>query len=176
MAIQTLQVDQVDLKILSELQKNASLSNREIAKLVGISLPSCLRRTKELKNNFFLTGAHANINGSLLNLDLIIYCDVTLEKHTHEDLIHFQKSMHTLTCVRECHMVTGTSDFLLKIIVPDMNAYTTYLTQYLTSNNNIKSVQSRMLVLTSKKEPGLPIDLLLSPYKNSVHRNKARIS
>ena len=73
-------------------------------------------------------------------------------------------------------MVTGTSDFLLKIIVPDMNAYTTYLTQYLTSNNNIKRVQSRMLVLTSKKEPGLPIDLLLSPYKNSVHSNKAKIA
>lgn len=161
MAILTTRIDQIDLKILSALQKNASLSNRETAQLVGISPPSCLRRTKELKSNGFLIGAHASIDGALLNLDLIIYCDITLEKHTHDDFIHFQEAMNDLPCVRECHMVTGASDFLLKIIVPHINAYTDFLTKHLTTSNNIRKIYSRMLVQTSKKEPGCPIDLLI---------------
>ena len=155
-------IDQADLRILSALQDNASLSNSEIAQLVGLSTPSCLRRIKCLKNNGFLTGSHSCVNGALLNLDLIIYCDVTLEKHSHNNLIHFQESMNRLSCVRECHMVTGASDFLLKIITHNMKTYTYFLTQHLAPSNNISKVQSRMLVQTSKKVAGIPIECLLT--------------
>jgi len=162
MTVLTTQVDQIDLKILSALQKNAALSNRAISELVGISPPSCLRRTKELKNSGFLTGAHASINGSLLNLDLIIYCDIMLENHTPADIMQFVQSINVLPYIRECYLVTGLFDFLLKIIVPNINAYTDFLTKSLIFKHNVLKVTSRMVVQTRKKEVGIPIESLLT--------------
>ncbi|HCU07229.1 MAG TPA: ArsR family transcriptional regulator [Holosporales bacterium] len=157
----TIETDQIDLKILVELQKNSSLSNKELAELVGISAPSCLRRTKELQKNGFLLGCHAKVNPALLNLDLTIYCNVVLEHNTYDSMSHFTESMNTIPCVRECHMVTGTFDFLLKIIVPDIKAYTNFVTNNLVSTKNISKIISLMLVQTTKNEPGIPLELLI---------------
>lgn len=153
--------DQIDLKILAELQKNASLSNKELAQLVGISAPSCLRRTKRLHKNGFFLGYHASLDPTLLNLDFTIYCSIILESNTYDNISNFTKSMNTIPCVRECHMITGAFDFLLKIIVPDMKTYSNFVTNNLASTKNISEIRSLMLVQTTKNEPGIPIESLI---------------
>jgi DNA-binding Lrp family transcriptional regulator len=154
-------IDQIDLKILSELQKNSSQSNQKTAKILGISTPSYLRRKRKLQQNGFVLGHHAKLNPSLLNLDLTIYCGVILKNNTHNNMCHFTKSINDIPYVRECHTVTGSCDFLLKIIVPDITTYRNFLTNSLVPTKNISAIKSVMLVQTTKNEPGIPLEPLV---------------
>lgn len=155
------EIDQIDLKILSEMQKNSSLSNQKTAQIVGVSFPSYLRRKKKLQQKGFILGYHARLNPSLLNLDLTIYCSVTLEDNAYDHVLHFINAMNDIPCVRECHVVTGTFDFLLKVIVSDVNAYTNFMTTHLAPTKNINKIKSLMLVQTTKNEPGIPLELFV---------------
>lgn len=151
--------DGIDLQILHDLQTDGRLTNVELARRSGISAPPCLRRVRALETTGVIRGFHADINPSSLGYGVSIFAQVGLHSQSETDLKAFEAKVATWPLVRECHMVAGDADFLLKIIAKDWDEYQRFLSSELTSTDNVKNVKSKLVVRTAKDLPGVPIEL-----------------
>ena len=151
-------LDKIDKKILQTLQADGRITNVELAKLVGISAPPCLRRVRALEEAGFIQSYHAKIDPSILGYSVTVFAMVKLESQTEKDLEKFEKHISSLPMVRECHMLAGDTDFLLKIAAKDWDSYQEFLKESLTSAPNVVSVKSSLGIRSAKNEPGVPID------------------
>ncbi len=151
-------LDKIDKKILQNLQENGRMTNVELAKTVGISAPPCLRRVKTLEEQGFIKSYHAKVDRNVLGYSVTVFAMVKLTSQAEKDLVEFENHMRALPMVRECHMLAGDVDFVLKIVAKDWDAYQTFLSKELTSAPNVTSVKSSLCVRYSKEEPGVPID------------------
>ena len=109
-------LDDLDLKILNELQKDGKISNVDLASIIDISPPSCLRRVKSLEESGYIRGYNAVLNSELLGFKVTVFAYVGLESQVESDLQTFEKYISLFPEVRECHMLVGEVDFLLKIV------------------------------------------------------------
>lgn len=153
-----IKLDRIDRKILKTLQENSDITNVELSKQVGISAPPCLRRVRALEENGFIKSYHANLDAQLLGYGLFVYAAIKLESQSESDLSEFQQNCNNLEQIRECHMLSGEVDFLLKIVAADWDSYQQFLTEKLTSMRNVTSVRTMPLVRSTKVDPGIPID------------------
>ena len=112
-------LDKIDFQILSNLQTNGRISNVELANLVDISPPPCLRRVKALEDNGYIKGYNADVNSELIGFKVTIFAFVGLESQAESDLQIFENYISLFPEVRECHMLVGEIDFLLKIVAKD---------------------------------------------------------
>jgi len=151
-------LDRIDKKILQNLQKDGRMSNVDLAKDVGISAPPCLRRVKALENSGLIKSYHARIDSAVLGYGVTVFAMVKLTSQAEKDLEAFEKQVGKWDMVRECHMLAGDVDFLLKIVAKDWDAYQDFLTHKLTSAPNVTSVKSSLGIRTSKDAPGVPIE------------------
>ncbi len=151
-------LDRIDLKILRELQKDGRMSNVDLAKLVGISAPPCLRRMRALEEAGFIRGYHADVAAEKLGFGLTVFIQVGLANHGESDLLHFCKQVESWPQVRECYMLTGDSDFLLKVVAQDWEAFQKFLTTQLTAASNVHHVKSAPAMRRAKYEAGVPIE------------------
>lgn len=151
-------LDKIDKKILHMLQENGRVTNVELAKAAGISAPPCLRRVRALEEAGFIKSYHANIDAGVLGYGVTIFAMVKLESQAEKDLEVFEKHMVSLPMVRECHMLAGDVDFILKIVAKDWDSYQEFLSAELTSAPNVVSVKSSLGIRSAKDEPGVPID------------------
>lgn len=156
-----IKIDAIDLQILHDLQDNGRMTNVELADRAGISAPPCLRRVRTLEDSGFITGYHADINAEALGFTVVIFAQVRLHSHAENDLIAFEDLVQNWDMVRECQMLAGDTDFLLKIIAQDWDSYQRFLTTQLTSAPNVAHVKSSLSIRKSKNLPGPPINLLL---------------
>lgn len=154
-------IDAIDLQILHDLQDNGRMTNVDLADRAGISAPPCLRRVRTLEDSGFITGYHADINAEALGFTVVIFAQVRLHSHAESDLIAFENLVQNWDMVRECHMLAGDTDFLLKIIAQDWDSYQRFLTTQLTSAPNVAHVKSSLCIRKSKNLPGPPINLIL---------------
>ena len=116
-------IDRIDKNILVELQKKGRLSNVELARRVGLSPTPCLERVKRLEKEKYITGYQANLNPAKLKLSLLVFVEITLTKTSPDVFDDFSAAVHSLDVIQECHLVSGSFDFLLKTRVKDMLAY-----------------------------------------------------
>src|SRR5579862_8782390 len=124
-------LDPIDYRILQNLQAEGRITNVELARRVGISAPPCLRRVRALEESGFIRGYHADIAADKLGYGITVFTFVSLTSHTEADLWNFAKLAETWPQVRECYMMTGDSDFIIKIVAEDWEAFQQFLTHNL---------------------------------------------
>ena len=150
-------LDKIDHRILRDLQANGRITNVELARRVGISAPPCLRRVRALEKAGYVRGYHADLDAKALGYNVTVFAQVGLSSQAEPDLEAFESLVAQWPEVRECHMLAGETDFLLKIVARDWDAYQTFLTSRLTKAPNVSHVKSALSIRTSKCEPGVPI-------------------
>jgi len=153
-------LDEIDRMILAELQADGRMTNVELAKRVGISAPPCLRRVRTLEVQGYIRGYHADVDSRELGFEVQVFAMVGLVKQAESDLSAFEKLCHTWPLVRECHMLNGEVDFLLKCVAPDLRTFQNFLTESLTAAPNVASVKTSLVIRCDKDEPGVPFDVL----------------
>lgn len=149
--------DAIDLKLLAELQENGRITNVELATKVGLTAPPCLRRMRTLEQSGAIRGYHADIDPSVLGYSIMVFAMVSLKSQAEEDLRAFESHVRSLPEVRECHMLNGEIDFILKIVAHDLQTFQEFLTSQLTSAPNVSSVKTSLTIRTAKDDPGVPV-------------------
>ncbi len=158
-----LRLDKIDLRILHDLQADGRMTNVELAKNAGISAPPCLRRVRALEEAGFIRGYHADLNAEALGYGVTVFAQVGLTSQAESDLVAFEELVTQWPQVRECYMLAGETDFLLRIVATDWDSYNRFLTSKLTAAPNVSHVKSALAIRASKHAVGVPInDTLLA--------------
>lgn len=161
--MQRVKLDRIDRRILADLQADGRMTNVELARRAGISAPPCLRRVRALEDAGYVKGYHAEIDPGALGFNVTVFAHVGLNSQAEADLKSFEELVKGWPEVRECHMLAGETDFLLKVVAHDWDDYQRFLTTRLTAAPNISHVKSALAIRTSKLQPGVPIDVDAGP-------------
>ncbi|MDF1727206.1 MAG: Lrp/AsnC family transcriptional regulator [Sulfitobacter sp.] len=153
-------LDPIDRKILAELQADGRMTNVELAKRVGISAPPCLRRVRTLEEQGYIKGYHAEVDARELGFEVQVFAMVGLASQAETDLSAFEEKCRSWPLVRECHMLHGEVDFMLKCVAPDLSGFQRFLTGELLTTANVASVKTSLVIRGAKDEPGVPFDVL----------------
>ncbi|SDG73323.1 Lrp/AsnC family transcriptional regulator [Alloyangia pacifica] len=153
-------LDPIDRKILAELQADGRMTNVELARRVGISAPPCLRRVRTLEEQGFIKGYHAEVDSRELGFEVQVFASVGLQSQAEADLRAFEDRCRSWPLVRECHMLNGEVDFILKCVAPDLSTFQAFLTEKLLTAPNVASVKTSLVIRGAKDEPGVPFDVL----------------
>ncbi|WP_424932652.1 Lrp/AsnC family transcriptional regulator [Amaricoccus macauensis] len=155
----TFKLDPIDRKILAELQADGRMTNVELSRRVGISAPPCLRRVRTLEEQGFIRGYHADIDARELGFEVQVFAMVGLSSQAESDLSAFENRARSWPLVRECHMLNGEIDFILKCVAPDLTTFQNFLTQDLTAAPNVASVKTSLVIRCAKDTPGVPFEV-----------------
>ena len=150
------ELDAIDIRILKELQADGRMTNVELARRVGISAPPCLRRVRVLEEAGYIRGYHADLDPGSLGFEVQVFAMVRLQSQSERDLAAFEERARTWPLVRECHMLNGEIDFILKCVAPDLPRFQHFLTESLTAAPNVASVKTSLVIRCAKDEPGVP--------------------
>ncbi|WP_371037442.1 MULTISPECIES: Lrp/AsnC family transcriptional regulator [unclassified Rhodosalinus] len=153
-------LDPIDRKILAELQADGRMTNVELARRVGISAPPCLRRVRTLEEQGYIRGYHARVDARELGFEVQVFAMVGLQSQAEADLVAFEDQCRAWPLVRQCHMLNGEVDFILKCVAPDLSTFQSFLTGELTAAPNVASVRTSLVIRVSKDDPGVPFDVL----------------
>ena len=153
-------LDPIDRKILAELHADGRMTNVELAKRVGISAPPCLRRVRTLEEAGLIHGYHADVDSRALGFEVQVFAMVGLQSQAEVDLSAFERKCQEWPLVRECHMLNGEVDFILKCVAPDLSSFQQFLTGELLTTPNVASVKTSLVIRGAKDEPGVPFDVL----------------
>lgn len=156
----TSKLDPIDRHILAELQADGRMTNVELASRVGISAPPCLRRVRTLEEEGYIKGYHADVNARELGFEVAVFAMVRLNSQAEADLSAFEARCRAWPLVRECHMLNGEIDFILKCVSPDLSSFQNFLTEELLKADNVANVKTSLVIRCAKDEPGLPFDVL----------------
>jgi len=156
--MQRFRLDDIDRRILAELQSDGRMTNVELAKRVGISPPPCLRRLRALEEAGVVEGYSAKLDAKALGYEVTAFAMVGLDSQAESDLKAFEERVRSWPNVRECHMLNGEIDFILKIVAPDLAQFQRFLTEKLTSAPHVASVKTAFTIRTTKAEPGVPLE------------------
>jgi DNA-binding Lrp family transcriptional regulator len=151
-------LDSIDMRILSELQDNGRITNVELSRRAKITAPPCLRRMRALEKAGYIQGYHADLDAKALGFEVTGFVFVGLASQNDADLKHFEERVRAWPQVRECHMLSGEVDFLLKCVATDLSAFQTFITETLTAEKNVASVKTALVIHATKNEPGVPIE------------------
>ena len=147
-------LDSINKSILRELQRDGRISNSDLADKVGLSPSACLRRVQELERNDVITGYRAIINPQAMGVGLIAFITVGLSEHQKKDQKAFEKAMARAPEVRECHNVTGSFEYILRVEVSDLNAFKVFHTEVLGVVPEVKNISSYICMESPKDERG----------------------
>ncbi len=156
--MQRVKLDRIDRRILKDLQAEGRITNVELSRRAGISAPPCLRRVRALEEAGFILGYHAELEPKALGYHVTVFAQVGLSSQAEPDLEAFEQTVQSWPEVRECYMLADETDFLLKVVAADWDAYQNFLTTKLTAAPNVSHVKSALSIRAAKSEPGVPID------------------
>jgi len=151
-------IDELDRSILAILQEEGRITNVELASRVGLTAPPCLRRMRALEESGVIKGYHAELDPGALGYGIMVFALVSLRSQAEADLRAFESHVAELPEVRECHMLNGEIDFILKIVAHDLQSFQNFLTSRLTPAPNVASVKTSLTIRTSKTSCGIPVD------------------
>jgi DNA-binding Lrp family transcriptional regulator len=149
-------LDAIDLRILAELQADGRITNVELAKRVGLSAPPCLRRVRRLEEAGVLRGYHAEVEPTMLGYEVTFFALVGLDSQKQAVLDAFEREVVAWPEVRECHMIRGGGDFLLRLVARD-TPHENELTTRLTGQPMVSRVQTLQTIRTAKQAAGVPL-------------------
>lgn len=153
-----IRLDRIDWMILQELQAQGRITNVELARRVGMSAPPCLRRMRALEEAGFVLGYHAQLNPKLLGFEVEAYAMVRLSSQAEPDITAFETLARDWPYVRDCVLLSGDVDFLMKCIAPDLESFQNFILRDLSAAPNVDQVRTALTIRKSKSEPGLPLD------------------
>tara|TARA_R110000765_G_scaffold238391_1_gene341076 strand:+ start:296 stop:796 length:501 start_codon:yes stop_codon:yes gene_type:complete len=151
-------LDEIDLKILQRLQTDGRITNVELANSVGLTAPPCLRRMRALEEADVIKSYHAAIDPAKMGYTITVFAMVSLKSQAEIDLQAFEDHVQKLPEVRECYMLNGEIDFMLKVVAKDLQQFQSFLTSQLTSAPNVASVKTSLTIRSAKHLPGVPIN------------------
>jgi DNA-binding Lrp family transcriptional regulator len=151
-------LDEIDLKILSEIQADGRITNVELAKRVGISPPPCLRRVRTLEEEGYIQGYRGLLDPRRLGFDVTVFASVHLSSQAEGDLRAFENFVRAEPLVRECWMLSGEVDFILKCVAPDMATFQNFVT-HLTAAPHVRNVRTSLVLNNSKYEAAVPLEV-----------------
>ena len=151
-------LDDIDRRLLASLQEDGRMTNVDLAAKVGLTPPPCLRRVRGLEESGVIRGYHADLDGAKLGYTITVFAMVSLKSQAEDALRQFEDHMRSLSEVRECHMLNGEIDFILKIVSRDLQSFQEFLTSKLTPAPNVASVKTSLTIRTAKQLPGVPLD------------------
>jgi Lrp/AsnC family leucine-responsive transcriptional regulator len=152
-------LDEFDLKILEALQSDGRLTNVELAERISLSPSPCLRRVRRLEAEGVIERYSATINRTKLGLGLTVFVEVKLARHAARDAERFGELIRSMPEVLACHLVSGDADFLLEIVLSDLEQYSRVVLKSLRNIEGIQSVHSRFVLETVKAHAHLPLPL-----------------
>ncbi len=152
------QLDRTDRRILLELQQNGAISNLELAEKIGLSASPCSRRVKALQDSGFILKTVTILDAKKLGLDMIAIISISMDKHTPERFAAFEKAVQGFDEVMECYLITGQSaDYILKVIVADMDGFQQFLLGKLTRIEGVTGVHSSFVMRKVVERTTLPL-------------------
>jgi Lrp/AsnC family transcriptional regulator, leucine-responsive regulatory protein len=152
-----MKLDPIDLRILNELQNDSSHSNVELAKRVHLSPSPCLMRVKALKDKGVIRNYVALADPKLLGLGLNVFISISLKEQSKEALAEFEKRISEHDEVMECYLMTGDSDYLIRVAVADMDALEKFILEQLTPISGIEKIRSSFALKQVRYKTALPL-------------------
>lgn len=150
-------LDQTDKQILMLLQQNASLKTKEIASIIGLTITPTYDRIKRLEKKGVIKKYVAILDQKAVNKAVTVICHITLQKHEQILLTKFENDIRTLDEVMECYHIAGNYDYILKVIVPSLDAYSDFLKNRIAIIKNVSTVHSSFVMSAIKNETALSI-------------------
>jgi DNA-binding Lrp family transcriptional regulator len=150
-------LDAIDRKILKELQEAGRITNVELARRVGISAPPCLRRVRALEQAGYIRGYRALLDEKLLGFEVTVFALVHLSSQVDADLKAFEAFVRKEPLVRECWMLSGEIDFILKCVAPDLKTFQAFVAE-LTAAPHVRNVKTSLVLRNSKDAPLVPME------------------
>ncbi|MBO9480051.1 Lrp/AsnC family transcriptional regulator [Salinisphaera sp. G21_0] len=156
-----MKLDRYDIRILQALQKNAHISNQDLADLIGLTPSPCLRRVRQLEESGLITARVTLLNPQKLGLSLTVLIHISMDRHTPERFEHFEETINSYEEVIECLLITGQSaDYMVKVMVPDMNYYQDFLLNKITKITGVTGVHSSFVLRQPVHKTALPLNHL----------------
>lgn len=150
-------LDKISKKILMELQNDGRISNVDLASRVNLSPAACLERVRKLQEAGYILGYAAQLNPEMLDVSLLVFIEVVLDRTTPDVFEAFKKSVQSIPEIMECHMVAGGFDYLVKARVKDMNAYREFLGKSLLQLKGVRETHTYAVMEEVKHTIRLPI-------------------
>jgi DNA-binding Lrp family transcriptional regulator len=150
-------LDAIDRQILRELQDDGRITNVELARRIGISAPPCLRRVRALEAAGYIKGYRALLDGKLLGYDVTVFALVHLSSQADADLKRFEEFVRGQPLVRECWMLSGEVDFILKCVAPDLKTFQDFVAE-LTAAPHVRNVKTSLALRNSKDAALVPME------------------
>ncbi len=150
-------LDAIDLRILRELISDGRVTNVALAQRVGVSPPPCLRRVRAMEQSGIIGGYHADIDIERLGFSVTAHVMVTLHNQAERDLRAFENQLLAWPMVREAHMLSGESDYILKCVARDLTTFQQFLRTTVSATPNVASVKTFIAIRRVKYEPGAPL-------------------
>ena len=151
--------DEIDRQIMSHLQSDGRMTNVDLADRVGLTAPPCLRRVRTLEEKGAIRGYHADLDPVWLGYTITVFAMVSLKSQAETDLEAFEAHVAGIPEIRECYMLNGDIDFILKIVAKDLSSFQQFLTTRLTTAPNVAHVRTSLTIRSSKSLPGVPVEL-----------------
>lgn len=152
-----MKLDQIDHKILIHLQENARITNAELAEKVGLSPTPCLRRLRRLENDGVIRGYHTEVNREALGVNVTVIILVKLEREDDKTLRDFEAAIKKRPEVMECYLVTGKFDYFVRVVIPTLAAYETFLSETILRMPNVETVESSFTLREVERKVVIPI-------------------
>lgn len=149
-------MDSKDRQIIRALQINGRMTNHELAEKVSLSPSPCLRRLRALEKSDVIRGYNVDVDAKAYGLPVTVFVSIRLEKHTEDIVKHFEDRIRKTENVLECHVLTGRSDYLLKVVVEDLASYETFVRKHLHPIGSIASIETSFAYGVIKKTAVFP--------------------
>lgn len=150
-------LDQIDRKILDILQKNAKITNAQLSKEIGLSPAPTLERVKKLEQTGVIKSYHARLDPTKVGMGVSTFVHVSLKGHNKQNINVFLDAINSIDEIIECHHITGTGDFILKVIAKDISSYQNLMLEKVSEISVVDNMQSMVILSTFKDSKSMPI-------------------
>ena len=152
-----MKLDRFDKAILQALQLDGRVSNAALAERLSLSESACLRRVRALEESGLIEGYTALLNQQKAGCPVNVFVNITLDRQDETDLRKFEEAVRKIPEVMECYLMTGASDYLLRVVVPDLDAFQVFVTEFLSRAPGVGSIQSSVALKQVKYQTALPL-------------------
>ncbi|RDV00476.1 Lrp/AsnC family transcriptional regulator [Trinickia dinghuensis] len=157
MLTQSKRLDRIDIAILGQLQKNARITNVDLARSVNLSTTPCFNRVKNIEALGLIRQQVTLLNPERLGLSLNVFINISLERQVEDALRHFEHEISARPEVMECYLMTGDADYLLRVVVPDTKALERFILEHLTKIKGISNIRSSFSLKQVLYKTDLPL-------------------
>lgn len=164
-------IDQIDKQILEILQENAKITNAQLSKDINLSPAPTLERVKKLENAGYIQSYHARLDAQKLGLGVATFVSVKLNKHNKSSNENFVKQVRAIDEIVECHYVTGSSDYVLKVVSKDIDSYQSLIMNKISEIAEVDNMQTMVILNTIKDSDSLPIPEVTPVLAKQIDNN-----